>query len=223
MTDFKPLTHMGIFNRIFQRKPSASLDSVSFDTNGYRYDGETDGHRTWFTPDGDGIGLFFFPEAPGLPAQAQTSAELQAFYRGRVCNEQVNMVEFRLVTITGITCIWMVLKIPRQPHGMTYIGSLTIPFAEFSFVIKMQCEEHGITGVREAALFLIAQQQGTVQIAADGKLGGDWNPDDERYDTKFPDHPVSRLRRGFARIMATLRVQEAAKNARRFQLPTEAA
>jgi len=39
------------------------------------------------------------------------------------------------------SAFWMVLKIPRQPHGITYLGSLTIPFAEFSFVIKMQCDK----------------------------------------------------------------------------------
>ena len=132
---------MGIFDRSFKRKPNASLHSVSFDTTRYRYEGEEDGHRTWFTPDGDGIGVFFFPEPPNLPGQARTSMELQEFYRGRVCNDQVKMVEFRLLSAADITCIRMVLKIPRQPHGITYLGSLTIPFAEFSFVIKMQCDK----------------------------------------------------------------------------------
>jgi hypothetical protein len=37
--------------------------------------------------------------------------------------------------------------------GVTYLGSLTIPFRDFSFVIKVQCWEEGITGLREALLF----------------------------------------------------------------------
>lgn len=214
---------MSFLNRIFKRKANPSLDSVSFDTARYRYEGEADGHRTWFTPDGDGIGLFFFPEPPGLPTQARTSLELEEFYRGRVCNDQVRMVEFRLPSVADNPCIWMALKIPREPHGMTYIGSLTIPFVAFSFVVKMQCEERGITGIRETALLVKAQQESTVTLAADVKLAGDWNPDDECHDVKFPDHPVSRLRREFACIMATLQIQDTIKSERRFELPTRAA
>jgi len=38
---------------------------------------------------------------------------------------------------------------------MNYLGSLAIPFAEFSFILKIQCAERGITGIRET--FLLAQ------------------------------------------------------------------
>lgn len=211
---------MGFFNRIFKHEPNASLDSVSFDVARYRYDGEADARRIWVTQDGDGIGLFFFPKPPDLPSQAQTSAEMQEFYRGRVGNDKVQMIEFGLPSVADIRCIWMVLKIPRDPHGMSYVGSLTIPFVEFSFVLKMQCEEQGITGIRETALFIKAQQEGAVTLAADGTLAGDWNPDDQSHDAEFPDHPVSRLRREFARIMATLQINDTTKNQRRFELPT---
>ena len=211
---------MGFFNRIFKHQPNASLDSVSFDVARYRYEGEANGHRVWFTPDGDGIGLFFFPKPPDLPSNAHTSAELQEFYRGRVGNDKVKIIEFGLPSVADIRCIWMVLKIPREPHGMMYVGSLTIPFAEFSFVLKIQCEEQGITGIRETALFIKAKQEGAVTFAADGTLAGDWNPDDPSHDAKFPDHPLSRLRREFACIMATLQVKDITKYEKRFELPT---
>lgn len=106
---------------------------------------------------------------------------------------------------------------------MTYMGSLLIPFAAFWFIIKMQCDERGITGIRETALLLTAQQEGKVTITADDKLAGDWIPDDQRYDEKFPDHPVSRLRREFGRIRETLKIHHAFKNEKRFDLPTPAA
>src|SRR4029434_6511308 len=210
---------MSIFNRFFKRKPKASLDSVSFDVTRYRFGGDDDGQRVWFTPDGDGIGLFFFPKRPDLPTQARTSLELEEFYRGRVCNDAVKMVEFRLSPVLGINSIWMILKTPQEFHGMTYLGSLTVPFADFSFVIKMLCEEQGITGIREATLMLKAQQEGTVTIADDGKVSGDWCPDNERYDTMFPDHPISRLRREFASVMATLQIEKTTRNEKPFELP----
>jgi hypothetical protein len=210
---------MSIFNRIFKRPQSRSFDSIAFDTKRYRYQGEQDDHRVWFTPDGDGIGLYFFPKQPDLPVGASSAAEVQESYRAKLPDGNAKIIEFQLPSIDEVKCIWMILKILRKPHGATYLGSLTIPFAEFSFVIKMQCEERGITGIREAALLILAQKEGTVTISADGKLAGDWNPDDERYDTKFPEHPLSRLRREFAQIKSTLQINQATKDRRRFALP----
>jgi len=89
----------------------------------------------------------------------------------------------------------------------------------FWFIIKMQCDERGITGIREAALLLTAQQEGKVTITPDGKVAGDWNPDDQRHDEKFPDHPVSRLRREFGSIKETLRIHDTIKHEKRFDLP----
>ena len=208
---------------MLERKPNASLDSVSFDASQYHYQGDADGKRTWFTPAGDAISVIYIPTRPGLPAQAHAISELEKFYRERVCNDQVRMTEFSLLTVAEIHCIWMILKVSLQPSGMVYLGSLTLPFADFSFVIKMQCIERGITGLRETALLLKAQQNGAVTIGEDGKISGDWNPDAAVHDEEFPDHPVSRLRAEFTRIMASLQVVEATKREERFELPTPAA
>jgi hypothetical protein len=210
---------MSLFNQIFKRTQNTSFDSVSFDAGKYRYQGEAGDHRVWHTQDGDGLGLFYFRKRPDLPANAKTSAELEESYRAKIPDAESKIIEFQLPTVAEIKCIWMILKIPQKPHGMTYLGSLTIPFTEFSFVIKMQCEERGITGMRETALFIQCQKEGTVTLGPDGKLEGDWNPDNERYDSKFPDHPLSRLRREFAQIKATLRIEQATKDQKRFTLP----
>src|SRR5258708_659306 len=149
---------MSIFKHIFKRKTVATLDSVSFDSTRYSFDKDANDERTWFTPSGDVVSLAFCSEPPKLPHQAQTSRELQEFYQGRVCNEQVRMIEFSLPRLADTTCIWTALKMQRQPHGMTYMGSLLIPFAAFWFIIRMQCDERGITGIRETALLVTAQQ-----------------------------------------------------------------
>jgi hypothetical protein len=210
---------MGIFKRIFGQKPDVSVDSVSFDTAGYQSKGGDAEKRVWFTPGGDGVGLFFFPKPPDLPANAQTIDELREFYTKLIGDRGMKIVELRVQTVAGVDCVWVVLKSPRKPHGIDYVGSLTIPFADLSFVIKMQCQEGNITGMREAALLVMTQQEGTVTLTPEGKISGDWNPDDERYDAKFPNHPVSRLRREFGRIIATLRIEDAARNRARFKLP----
>jgi hypothetical protein len=143
---------MPIFSRKSSGKPQASIESISFDTARYRFKGNANGQRIWFTPDGDGVGILFFQVPPNLPRQTKTTADLQDFYRKSIGNEQVKMVEFRLLEVANVACIWMVLGIPQPSRAVTYVGTLTIPFAEFSFFIKMQCEERGTTGVREAIL-----------------------------------------------------------------------
>jgi len=207
---------------IFSRKPRASIESISFDTTRYRFKGEENGQRIWYTPDGDGVGVLFFEVPPGLPRQTKTTADLQEFYRKSIGNELVKMVEFRLLEVAKVACVWMVLGIPQPSCAVTYVGTLTIPFAKFSFVIKMQCEERGTTGVREAVLLDKALRTGSVTVEEGGKLKGDLNWDDVRHDNQFPNHPLSRLRREFAPIIASLQIQEATQQEKRFGLPSTA-
>ena len=54
--------------------------------------------------------------------------------------------------IDGCRAVWLIVKAPQKPHGMTYIGSLTFPFRNFSFVLKAVCVEHGTPGMREAVV-----------------------------------------------------------------------
>jgi len=72
-------------------------------------------------------------------------------------------------------------------------------------------------------LMLKARLEGKVAIGADGKLSGDWNPDAAVHDDKFPDHPISRLRREFAQIISSLKISDVTKRQKRFELPTPAA
>ena len=62
----------------------------------------------------------------------------------------LGVIEIDTGQIDGCTAIRTILKAPQQPHGMTCVGAITLPFRDFSFVIKAQCAEHGTTGVREA-------------------------------------------------------------------------
>jgi len=65
-----------------------------------------------------------------------------------------------------------------------------------------------------------ALQEGVLQVRAEGDdavmIATDWNPDDERYDSTFPDHPVSRVRRILSELTASLQIDSAVN---RFSLP----
>ena len=42
-----------------------------------------------------------------------------------------------------------IFKFPMSPSGIAYIGSVTLPFRDYSYVIKIQAAEVGVTGMRE--------------------------------------------------------------------------
>lgn len=73
--------------RFFKRGSNSgvkpSLDAVRFDTTGYAFQGEPRPEmlRVWHTPEGDGLGVYFFQVPPDLPAKAESVEELAANYR----------------------------------------------------------------------------------------------------------------------------------------------
>jgi len=210
----------------FKRDSGASkpsLDAVSFDTTEYESQGEPEQGRlrVWFSPDGDGIGLYFFGKPPDLPANARTAAELRDYYDGVArAAGGVELVEASVCRAGQCQAVRVIFKTRQQPSGMTYVGSLTIPFREFSFVAKIQCEERGTTGVREAVLLDRRLQSGEVPSVSEGRMHlPGWDPDAEGFDAGFPDHPVSRVRRVLRHVAASLMIEPAIARLPGFPLP----
>jgi hypothetical protein len=183
----------------------------------------------WVTPDGDGIMLAEFQGEAEFLKHAQTVDDIrkfcgQALYgRHDMAEPFVWLFELSFPTVAGRRCLWTAAKWRLQPSGMLYEGILTLPFHQRTFEISLLCPEAGVTGVREVALMIEARGSGNVRENTDGSLPGDWNPDLEEFDHRFPDHPVSRLRRGMNHIKTTLRLHESLAQADRFFFPPEGA
>jgi hypothetical protein len=212
---------------LFKRRPDGSgptpsLNSIRFDTSDYEYRGEPrPGEvRVWFTPEGDGVGLYFFALSPDLPSGARSVADLRAFYAAKLQASGGQLVETSVVRAGGCPAVLVLFKTPQQPSGMTYVGSLTIPFRDFSYVVKVQCEEGGPTGLRESVLMERRLAAGEIPMASGGRLHmADWNPDAAEFDAEFPDHPLSRLRRVLQRIIASLVAESTIARLPGFPLP----
>jgi hypothetical protein len=199
-----------------------SLDAIRFDTTGYAARGEPQRGkvRVWHTPQGDGLGLYFFPVPPDLPAKAASVEELVAFYRRLLGDSGGKLVEVAVITAGGCPAVRTILSVPQQPSGRTYVGSLTVPFREFSFVIKCQCSEAGPTGLKEALLFDRSQAANEPEQLEGGRFDiPGWDPDAERYDAEFPDHPVARARRALAQVAGSLMVAADVRELPGFTLP----
>jgi hypothetical protein len=129
--------------------PDVTLDAVTFDASRYRAAGELEGRRVWFTPDGDALALYLFRKKPDLPARIGSAQELRELYARRL-PAGARVVEAELVTVDGVPSVWTLLELPQAPQGVTWLASLTVPFADFSFVLKLQCEERGGTAEPDA-------------------------------------------------------------------------
>jgi hypothetical protein len=212
---------MSIFGKLFGQHFSPSLKSITFDDSRYSYQGERNGARIWFLQEGGGVGLYFFSKPPGLPKGLTVVGQLQDFYAGQMGPKQ-RIVECRILPLDGIRSIWLVSTEPApQTGGAVYLGSLTIPFKEFSFVVKMQCQEQGITGVREALVVDSALRDGRATFQNGKLIMEGFSSDDEQFDTQIPQHPLSRIRRELRQIAESLRIEQQVKNERQFELPQD--
>lgn len=199
-----------------------SLDAVRFYTTGYESQGEPQPGkvRVWHTPEGDGLGVYFFPVPPDLPANAASVDELAAFYRRLLGESGGKLVEIGVITAGGCPAVRTILSVPQHPSGRTYVGSLTVPFRDFSFVVKCQCAEAGPTGLKEALLFDRSRAANEPMQIEGGRfdiLG--WDPDAERHDVEFPQHPVARVRRVLLHIAGSLSIVPEVRQLPGFALP----
>ena len=207
------------------------LDRVALGSENWREEATDHPVRIWRNAAGDALGLFYFDLPPDIPVALEAIDELRRFFRLLVTDAGGGLVELDVVTLDGLPSIRQIVKQPQPGGGMTYVGSYTIPRRSFSYVMKIQCEERGMTGVREMVVMDQALAQGRVALSKDEGMTG-WTTDpydpefeaevlrnqaeDERYDKDFPDHPLSRLRRGLRDVATSLSFDESIKTAADF-------
>jgi hypothetical protein len=204
-------------------RPTPSAEWVSLVGEDLSYEGDSGGHRVWRFTDGDAVGIFFFSVKPDLP-QSHEMARFLSEYEERINTGGALLVECSVLGVRGLPMLRTIVKVPQKPHGMTYLGAFTLPFARLSYVIKTQCEETVITGTREAVLLMDGLRAKTVTIDPESAnpIMGSWNPDSAEFDERFPKHPISRLRRHLQEITRCLRLDDRLLAHERFELPNTA-
>jgi len=144
-----------------------SLASVTFDASAFYFQGEGDGARIWYAPTGDGLEVFYFSLKPDIDADVRSIEKVRQALRSRVTAAGAAIIEVETTTTDGCLALRQIIKVPQQPHGMIYVGSLLLPFRDFSFVIKVPCQEHGTTGIRDAIILAEARNDGRVTFEPD--------------------------------------------------------
>ena len=201
-----------------------ALDSISFGTEEYSLQGDRDGVRVWHTPAGDGLGLFYYDIPPDIEAALASLEEVRSFYRRSAEDAGLGILEIELVSVDRCAAIRTLFKAAQEPTGRTYLGAITLPFRDFSYVLKVQCVEAGTTGIRDAVITMKLMESGEVEIDPDEPMMVGWleDPYDRslrgpmtrnksehpQYDEHFPDHPLSRARVVLDHLEKTLQVAE---------------
>jgi stress response protein SCP2 len=175
---------------------------------------------TWQDGNGDVATVHSFELVPDLPAGLHDLARLRYELAVKYAQAGGGLVECEPVDIDGVAALRQIIKLrhPAQQTGLVFVGTLLAPKATASFVLKAQCPERGVTGMREAmtmarvggpqAFFLPSPYAPGVDLPAMGGLPANV-ADRPEYDQQFPDNPLSRLRRLLAHITATARVSDA--------------
>lgn len=213
-----------------------SIRSIHFDESGWSRVEEADNCITWENQQQkDVLFLHFFPIPPDIPCSLDQVSRLRQSYRDGVSQSNGGLVSVQVIRVQGVLGTRTLFKFPQKPSGMAYVGSLTFPFRDFSFVIKVQCPEVGITGMREAAVLDKLMSSGEVTIDPHKRKIHGWAQDpydenyegpsllnkseDIKYDAEFPEHPLSRARSFLTRVTNTVTFEQQVLDAPAFNTP----
>ena len=177
----------------------------------------------WINPDQTiAISINYFDIVPDIPTVKDVNV-LRAFYRNIIAEINGGLIELELYKRQQFDIVKSIFKIPQKPSGMTYIGSLTIPFSTCSFVLKVQAVESGATGMREAVVVNKFLSTGNFDDATwssdpydkEFKTGSLMNKSEvQSFDIDFPDHPLSQVRTLLGEIEEGLKWESAVKKLR---------
>jgi hypothetical protein len=146
-----------------------SIDSVQFDDSSYHLQVSREDICMWCTPADDSVALYFFALPPDIAADLRSIHSVRRFYGTMLAEAGAAIVELDITCLDGCTAVRQIIKKHQEDFGKTYIGSLRLPFRDFSFVIKAQCLERRITGTRDAVILAEALSDGRVTINHENK------------------------------------------------------
>jgi hypothetical protein len=192
----------------FFKGKKATINSISIPDFGWEEVKNDSEMKQWLNPaQSIALSINFFDLKPDLPT-AKNIGVLRSFYRDQIVVHNGGLIQADLINLKTYPVIKTMFKIPQDPTGMTYLGSLTIPFKKCSYVVKIQAVEVGTTGMRDTLVTNQLLTEGKINLGEDSfenwfvdpydssfKEGTRMNlSEDTAYDSMFPEHPLSQAR-----------------------------
>ena len=195
-------------------KPSSPerLRGESLAVQGWSEEAPSGGMRVWRNSQGDVLSLATSDGPIGLPTLSDEVA-VQRWCRSLAESRAAGLIEVRVTSGALGTTVGLIYKRLEKP-AYIFTGMLLVPSQ--AHVWTVVAGERGTTGVREAVV--------TTELMSAGKLtiqsyesswardpydtsyrGADRSvlrfvSDDESYDERFPEHPLSKIRRVLAML-----------------------
>lgn len=192
----------------------SNIDSIEIPNFDWYQEAGTNSLKQWVNSEETMVlSINFFELEPDIPTIKEVT-KLRQFYRELVFQVNGGIIELEIISIKEILCVKAIFKIPQKPHGMSYVGSFTFPFKDYSYVVKLQAPEYGATGLRDAMILsklrlenLISIENGTLKgwfcdpYDSSIQEGIPMNKSEEPiYDHLFLEHPLTQLRKKMLEI-----------------------
>lgn len=203
------------------------LGWLDLENNGYEMLGDDEGTRFWKTPEDDNLELRYFPQPMPIAVDLTDTRSVREAWRQVIEAAGAGVVEIENPVIDDLPTIRGIAKVPQEPSGRVYVGTLVVPLGDSHFMWTVHCREHGITGMRDTMVFerLLASNEiyfdektgeavGWVRDPYDTSLKGPMTAnlsESPEWDEVVPDHPLSRARRVLNHLEKTMRVSGEAK------------
>jgi hypothetical protein len=222
---------MSWFANLFKKADTPTINSIQLDTSGWKLQEQSKKTIMWMSEDQVVISPTIIKYFFGLPPMTDL-AGIRDFCRqlpeggGKVGG----IVFADLIQLQGVPAIKTIYKY-EIPPSYGYTGLLIFPFKKVHYIISLASGERGITGLRDAFVTDQLLSEGKIAIeefekpapdGSDGRLIGwfqdPYDPaykgnilcsaaDDEKYDSQFPDHPLTKIRKHVQHIENTMRFE----------------
>lgn len=205
---------MSWWQRLFSREKTAAapqatlVRGVVMTMPGWHEDAPSGAMRTWHHPDG-GVLSLAMASGGAIPPPSQLDLLRNAFRRLAEA-AGAGLVEANAVESAHGPAARMIYK-RRQGMAFVFTGMLLLPARDRWLVCTVVDAERGTTGIREAVVTaeLIEAGHLTLETYEESWARDPYDPDyrgvdrtllrylsdDERYDSRFPEHPLSHVRR----------------------------
>jgi hypothetical protein len=195
--------------------PAACPCRLHFEIPGWRGIQEGRDMALWQDIDGDYLGLVRTQAGLGLPKLCDEDA-VRRHCRKIAESMESGLIEADVIEHAEGTAVRFISKRLKMP-AFAFTGVLMVPTLRTSWVWTTSAQERGGTGVREAVITaqLLSGGEITLESYPTSWAGDPYDPaydgvdrrtlrylsDDERYDARFPDHPLSKVRRELRKLL----------------------
>jgi hypothetical protein len=185
------------------------LPGISLNTNGLELQQQQDTSIIWRDGYGELASLNTFAKTPDIPVSIDDINGLRGHYRQQAGVVNAAIVEVSVVEAAKRAVVWVVVRQRPRGGGDVYLGSLLVPFASASIVLRSQATEPGTPSEREQQVLESLIDAGKLVIQNGVPQGFYRDPylpqhratilasqaDDSRLDAVFPHSGPSRVRR----------------------------